>query len=587
MKQMFYTSEEHFRILIALLKAHNIRRIIISPGMTNVTFVGSVQNDPYFELYSEIDERSAGYMACGMAEQSGQPVVLSCTGATASRNYIPALTEAYYRHLPVLAVTSSQHFGRIGNYIAQVTDRKPPEDCAKFSLNISMLHTDSDKWACAVKMNEAILALTHNGGGPVHLNIATSYSSDFSVRELPDVKVIRRIDYDSENMPEIHAKTVGIFIGSHVKCSHELTALIEAFCEKYNGAVICSNTSGYSGKYRITTYLAGMSPRKNMALLIHIGNISESMSVKPEEVWRVNPDGKVRDTFQKLRYVFQMTEEEFFSRYVNLRGGGVQRNTEYYSAWRNDYDYAASLVPELPFSNLWIAQNTIPKLPSGSVLHLGILNSMRSWNYFEYPHNDIYAYCNTGGFGIDGCLSSLAGASIASPEKLFFGVIGDLAFYYDINALGNRNIGKNLRLMMVNNGRGQEFRIYHSFAGSNFGENTDPFMAAAGHFARDNRDFLRHYAEDLGFEYLSASNKEEYLAHLEHFTTPEILDRPIFFEVFTDTKDESDALAEILGIEALKLLPAPERRKRLIKRAVKKLLGKKLTKLVKQIRGRR
>ena len=87
MPQTYYTSEESFRVLIALLKANGIRKVIVSPGTTNVTFAGSLQSDPYFELYSEIDERSAGYMACGMAEESGEPVVLSCTGAIADNGW--------------------------------------------------------------------------------------------------------------------------------------------------------------------------------------------------------------------------------------------------------------------------------------------------------------------------------------------------------------------------------------------------------------------------------------------------------------------------------------------------------------------
>ena len=119
----YYTDEINTLVLVSLLKEHNIRKIIASPGTTNISFVGSVQIDPYFEVYSAVDERSAGFMACGLAEESGEPVVLTCTGATASRNYIPGLTEAYYRHLPVLAVTSTQHTGRVGNYVAQVIDR--------------------------------------------------------------------------------------------------------------------------------------------------------------------------------------------------------------------------------------------------------------------------------------------------------------------------------------------------------------------------------------------------------------------------------------------------------------------------------
>ena len=99
--EQFYTDERNVQILIALLKKHGTKHIVASPGSTNVTFVGSVQQDSFFEIYSCVDERSAAYMACGLAAEIMQPVVLSCTGATASRNYFPALTEAYYRKLPI------------------------------------------------------------------------------------------------------------------------------------------------------------------------------------------------------------------------------------------------------------------------------------------------------------------------------------------------------------------------------------------------------------------------------------------------------------------------------------------------------
>ena len=122
--EQYYTDERNVQILISLLKGHGIKRVVASPGSTNVTFVGSLQQDPYFEMYSCVDERSAAYIAVGMAAETGEPVVLSCTGATASRNYYPALTEAYYRQLPILAVTSTQEESRIGQMVPQVLDRR-------------------------------------------------------------------------------------------------------------------------------------------------------------------------------------------------------------------------------------------------------------------------------------------------------------------------------------------------------------------------------------------------------------------------------------------------------------------------------
>ena len=119
---LYYTDEKNVQMLIALMKAHGIKKVIASPGNTNVTFVGSIQHDSYFEVYSAVDERSAAYMACVMAAESKDPVASSGTGATASRNYVPALTEAFYRKLPILAITSTQHTGRIGQLVPQVID---------------------------------------------------------------------------------------------------------------------------------------------------------------------------------------------------------------------------------------------------------------------------------------------------------------------------------------------------------------------------------------------------------------------------------------------------------------------------------
>lgn len=65
--QTFYSLDTNVLNLVALLKAHNIRKVVASPGMTDVNFIVSLQNDPYFEMYSCIDERSAAFMACGLA----------------------------------------------------------------------------------------------------------------------------------------------------------------------------------------------------------------------------------------------------------------------------------------------------------------------------------------------------------------------------------------------------------------------------------------------------------------------------------------------------------------------------------------
>ena len=245
----YYSNERSIQILISLLKQHGIKKCVLSPGATNITFVASLQQDSYFELYSSVDERSAAYIACGLAAESGEPVVLSCTGATASRNYLPGLTEAYYRKLPVLAVTSTQDITRIGHHIAQVIDRRQMQnDVALLSEYIPATCNDRDEWSNTVKINRALLELHHRGGGPVHLNLETTYSCDYSVRELPKAHMIKRI-CASDEYPELFEGRIAVFIGSHQKFTEAETVALDAFCGTYDAVVFCDHTSGYKGKY--------------------------------------------------------------------------------------------------------------------------------------------------------------------------------------------------------------------------------------------------------------------------------------------------------------------------------------------------
>ena len=230
MEGKYYTNERSVQLLISLLKQYNIKKIIASPGTTNLSFVASLQQDGFFEMYSSVDERSAAYLACGLAAESGEPVVLTCTGATASRNYVSGLTEAFYRKLPVLAVTSTQDVSKVGHYIPQVIDRSSIQnDIALLSEYIPVTRDENDEWSNTVKINRALLELRHRGGGPVHLNLATTYSRDYSVKELPIARLIKRVCLQDE-FPQIPQGRVAIFIGSHVKFSKRDTSLRDNFC---------------------------------------------------------------------------------------------------------------------------------------------------------------------------------------------------------------------------------------------------------------------------------------------------------------------------------------------------------------------
>lgn len=539
----YYSDEKNVQILVALLKVHGIKRVISSPGSANSPLTISLQCDPYFEIYSSVDERSAAYIACGLAAETKEPVVISCTGATASRNYMPGLTEAYYRKLPVLAITSTRKIAKIGHLIDQVIDRTViPNDVAKISVTLPIVENQEDVWECEIKINQAILELKRRGGGPSHINLPTNYLGTYNTLVLPKTKIINRITND-DLFPELPKCKIAVFIGSHISLTNEETESIEKFCFASNAVVLCDHTSSYYGRYKVLYHLINNQINLDKDslmpdLLIHIGEISAfyaSFINQSIQVWRVSEDGEVRDTFQRLRYIFEMREQSFFEYYSSKMN---ENNDEYYLLWKNHFNKITESTPELPFSNVWIAQKIADKIPNDSVIHFGILNSLRSWNYFELP-SSVTSASNVGGFGIDGSLSSLLGASFANKEKLYFGIVGDLAFFYDLNVLGNRHVGNNLRIILVNNGKGTEFKLYmHKTAKF---EEADDYVAAAGHFGNKSPELVKNYVTELGFLYLSASNKDEFLTVYKDFIDPKISNKPILLEVFTDEHDENKA----------------------------------------------
>ena len=548
----YYSSDRSTQLVVALLKAHNISYVIASPGTTNIALVGSMQYDPFFKIYSAADERSAAYMACGLASSTGESVVITCTEATASRNYLPALTEAYYRKLPILVITGHHGEENIGHLSSQTIDRSSyPNDTVRLSVSVNKIHTPTDEWKNVVNINRAILELNHRGGGPVHINLETGVADGFNQKELPKVRTIYRI-MPGDDFPILPSGRIAIFIGSHRLFVESEINAIDNFCESNNAVVFCDNTSGYKGRFRINSALISAqqqyrSELLSMDLLVHLGEVSgdtyTTEKLRPKFVWRVSPDGELRDTFKKLTKVFEMNEEAFFSYYQKDTKGSCS----YLKACKEEYNSIYKKIPEIGFSNIWIAKSLFSKLPEKSVINFSIFNSLRSWNFFQIP-SSIESCCNVGGFGIDGAVSTIIGSSLGRPNTLHFLVVGDLAFFYDLNSLGNRHIKNNLRILLVNNGRGIEFRKL-DHPGSKFGEDADLFFAAAGHYGNKSSNLVRHYAEDLGFNYMHASNKLDFEKCLETFVTPSLSEKPMVFEVFTQTEDEVKALDTIRNIK--------------------------------------
>ena len=418
--------------------------------------------------------------------------------------------------------------------------------------------------------------------GPVHINITDAVSRQYDVLELPKVNVIKRIlpKDDFPNLPKGH---IAIFCGEHKVWSKEETVAVDDFCAAHDAVVLVDHTCKYHGKYRVLYSIIGAQDGYSTSipdfdLIIHIGEVSGAYDVfgpakgKSKTCWRVNPDGKFRDFFHKLSYVFQMDEIDFF-RHYSSQNAMAQDNL--LTICKSEYEKIVASIPEMPFSNLYIGQKLGMRFPDNSILYLGILNTLRTWSFSEI-NPKVRTYSNVGGFGIDGTLSTAIGSSYANNNRLTFVVLGDLSFFYDMNSIGNHCVSNNLRILLVNNGKGIEFRhLNHQAAFMK--EDADEYVAAAGHWGRQSHDLVRHYAQDLGFKYISASNKEEFEGVYGEFLDTEYRDKPILFEVFTTTEDEQNCLM------TLRKANQPKLSKSGMKNIVKSVLGDKIVETIKKL----
>lgn len=539
-----FTVDKNAKMVISLLKQYGIRKIVVSPGTTNIPISVTVQNDPWFEVYSVVDERSAAYFATGLAYESGEPVVISCTGATASRNYLSAMTEAFYRNLPIIALTSQHHTSDYRNLVPQVTDRRVSQnDSRKVSVILPFIKDKEDVESCEILVNEALIKLTARGGGPVHINLPVDPSFPFSEEPIDskDARMIRY--YDLEKLQdtndglvrELNGKKIGIFIGSHAKFSDKLHSSINKFVDTHNTVIFADHTSNFHGKNKILTgqifdlLVSGNRPD----VLIDMGGITGDYSVASlgngVEVWRISEDGEIHKRFREggLNKLFDCSEAKFFE---ELIGESKSKHT-YFSELSSEL--GKLVEPDLPLSGTYIAEQTAKLIPKNSSLHLGILNSLRNMNLFKLD-NSVTSISNVGGFGIDGPVSTLIGQSMNNQNRLFFGLVGDLAFFYDMNIIGNRHVGRNVRILLINNGLGAEFRLNLTNE-DKLGGAMNSLVAAEGH-----NGSAKEWVVSMGYEYMSSMNKDEFNDKAKSFFSEDLdeFDKPVVFEVFTTVVDE-------------------------------------------------
>lgn len=580
-----YTSMKNVQILLSLLKEFGVKKVVHSPGGCNAAISRSIQSDPYFEEYSVVDERSAVFFALGLSMDSDEPVVVLCTSGTAVANYSSGMSEAFYKGVPLVAITADRSPYLLNQLETQKIDQTSIfRSVTKYEATLPVVHCVDDEWYCNRLVNEALLELAHHGVGPVHINVPTVGSNGaFSIEKLPRQRVISRIGHES-NMQDwlqkrdrlLDCEKILVVMGENGHYSDGDLDVIEKFANIYNCTISIEHMSAYKGPHSLITYRATEAMTQDSFdefipdLVINVdGNIA-SVNLKnylrankgAYDHWSVRPDGRIEDVFMGLTDVFECSPTFFFRFFVDNAPSERRNDQKYYDRWSRAVE--AICMPELPFSHLSIARDFSSKIPDGSQLELGILNSTRTLQYFDLDPS-VRVSSNIGALGIDGSLSTLVGRA-AESDRLCFIVQGDLSFFYDMNALTIRYVGSNLRILVVNNGGGGEFHI-----GIQSGEveDLDSFITAAHHAT------AREWAMSQGFAYLSASNSDEFGQALNTFVGKS--DSPILLEAFTDKASDAELLEHFYALNSN--ASARERAVGVVKKAAKTPLGQGLLKV--------
>ena len=544
-----YTDKKNILQLVALLKAHQIRRIVLCPGSRNIPIVQTLANIPEFTCYPVTDERSAGFFALGLALNGGSPAAVCCTSGTALLNLHPAVAEAFYQQVPLVVISAD----RPAAWIGQMDGQTIPQPgvfggLVKKSVNLPEVQTEEDEWYCNRLINEALMELNHHGKGPVHINVPVSEPFfKLPVTELPEARTITRYQglnvYDKDYQPLIERlnryQRRMVVVGQ--------MNLIYLFDKKYTKMLykhfawftenISNQTIPGQPIRNIEPLLCSMDfeaqQKMRPELLITYGGHIISKRLKkflrrhpPVEHWHVAADGQVADLFGCLTTVIEMDPFEFLEKIAPMMDS---RTPEYPRAW----EALSKQIPQavFPYSEMGAIGKVISHLPSPCSLHLANSSTVRYAQLFPLPQ-EVEVLSNRGTNGIEGSLSTAIGYATAS-DKLNFIFIGDLSFFYDMNALWNANYGSNVRILLLNNEGGE---IFHALPGLEMQENSRRFITAT------HRTSAKAWAEDRGFQYLSAHNDEELDQAVEAFTQPSITSQPMLLEVFTEKDKDIEHL---------------------------------------------
>jgi 2-succinyl-5-enolpyruvyl-6-hydroxy-3-cyclohexene-1-carboxylate synthase len=480
--------------LVEVCSQKGIKNAILCPGSRSAVLTIAFDAHPDIRCLSISDERSAGYVALGIAQQTQTPVVLVCTSGTAALNFAPAVAEAFFLEIPLLVLTADRPLEWIDQYDGQTIYQQNlfGQNCKKsYQLAADYANPDT-QWFTNRTINEAINVSSSQPQGPVHLNVPIrepfypleneGISFDSSVRIIKNITTEKLLS--KEAWQELYdtwraAENKLIVVGQ--SNDQEIAKILTTIQNEWQIPVVANAISNVPNAIVTTPDLVFDNLNDDeieIDLLITTGKsvLSKSQKqflrkCKPKQHWHIQENERIFDTFQTMTHHVQVSASYFFQKlfedidYLNfLEGDDEYHSEDSFFAFFEKREFEAQKRSNLALfqpqnAEIFYYNQLMASIPASTILHLGNSMSVRYANLFYYNlQKDVVVYCNRGTSGIDGSLSTAVGAALATDKQVIC-ILGDVSFQYDKNALWNTNLPNNLKIIVMNNGGGNIFRM--------------------------------------------------------------------------------------------------------------------------------
>ena len=444
--------------------AKDIKHIVICPGSRNAPLTISFTENPYFKVYSIVDERSAAFFAMGIAQQTGHPAAVVCTSGSAVLNFYPAVAEAFYSDIPLLVISADRppHFIDIGDG-QTIRQENVFQNHIIYSANLKVEeeHQIYNETQVNVAINSCIELK-----GPVHINAPFEeplYQKVESLTVKPQHVPLKldknEITEDISDYADIwnQSKRKLVLVGVLAPGSIE-TKVINQLAEDESILVLTETTSNLHHKRfvcSIDKLIASFTDEDFKAfqpeLLITFGGMVISKKIKallrrypPKYHWHID-EKKAYDTHFILNKHFKLSPNAFFKMFL-AKTNPVK--STYQDIWIQKKQFREqkhdAFLKNASFSDLKVFEYLFRNLPGNCILQLSNSATVRYAQLFTIDKS-IAVFCNRGTSGIDGSTSTSIGNAVVSETPVTL-ITGDLSFFYDTNGLWNkkpeRAIGK-------------------------------------------------------------------------------------------------------------------------------------------------